>query len=101
MFLKYNTVLPSSSPVERVFSMANQILTTRRNRLSDQTFENLLFLIQKLFMKTKTLKNPRDISIFGEIFAIISEILLRNFFPSLIINKNYRVHVFLLTFVET
>ena len=42
MFKRYNTVIPSSAPVERLFSTGGKIMTPYR--LTDETFEQLLIL---------------------------------------------------------
>jgi len=42
VFVKYNTIVQSSAPVERLFSQAGLILTPCRNKLSDESFETLL-----------------------------------------------------------
>lgn len=43
-FIRYNTSLCSSSPVERLFSFATFISYPARSSLSDTSFETLLFL---------------------------------------------------------
>jgi hypothetical protein len=44
VFLKYNTPLPSSAPVKRLFSLAGHIHAPKRSKLSDAMFSNLVFL---------------------------------------------------------
>ena len=51
-FMKCNATLPCSAAVERLFSVASQILTKRRCRLSDDNFDKLVFL--RYFLKSNT-----------------------------------------------
>jgi len=44
VFIRFNCGLPSSAPVEHLFSSGGQMLTPRRSRLSDEHFEILLLL---------------------------------------------------------
>jgi len=47
MFLEYNTSLPSSAWVERLFSTGGLIRTPRRNELSNAVFQQLIMLTDK------------------------------------------------------
>ena len=43
-FMKFNTPLSSSAPVERLFSYATLVNTPNRNSLSDSNFEKLVIM---------------------------------------------------------
>lgn len=44
LFLKYNTAVPSSAAVERLFSTAKDIFKDKRASLSDDNFEKLVIM---------------------------------------------------------
>jgi len=44
LFVQHNVVLPSSAPVEHLFSFAGMITRPHRRSLSDKTFKQLLLL---------------------------------------------------------
>ena len=44
LFIKYNSILPSSAPVERIFSISTNINKPKRNKLNDINFALLVLL---------------------------------------------------------
>ena len=43
-FKKSNSTLPTSVPSERLFAAAKEILTDKRSKMSDDIFDQLMFL---------------------------------------------------------
>lgn len=44
VYIDFNTSLPSSAPVERLFSLSKRVLSPTRTLLSDKNFEMLVML---------------------------------------------------------
>jgi len=44
LFIEYNTTVPSSAPVERLFSYGGLVLMPKRNILSDVRFEKMVII---------------------------------------------------------
>ena len=44
VFMKYNTTLPSSAPVEHLFSYGGNVLTSSHSQISDDHMEQVLLL---------------------------------------------------------
>ena len=59
LFLRYNTPVPSSAAVERLFSLGKDIARAKRNRLSDDTFNVLMFLKGN----SETLRELREVTV--------------------------------------
>lgn len=73
VFRRYNTTLSSSAPVERIFSKALIVFTSRRNRLSDENFEKALFVHQNFRKYLKHLHTFCDFSNYISIFVTFSK----------------------------
>ena len=50
LFLLYNKALPSSAPVERLFSLGGLVLSAKRNRLDDGRFKKFLLMKYKDYL---------------------------------------------------
>ena len=60
LFIKYNTPLPSSASVERMFSFGSDILRPKRATLRSPNFENLVFMKVNLNIIKKQLKQENE-----------------------------------------
>ncbi|KAG0712993.1 hypothetical protein GWK47_017225 [Chionoecetes opilio] len=61
LFIKYNTGIPSSAAVERLFSTAGDVLRPKRACLSEDNFEYLVFLKGNLHLLKQKFKVPRGV----------------------------------------
>src|SRR5678815_2742795 len=52
-FIRYNTAMPSSAAVERLFSLGKDIYRAKRNSLSDENFNMLMFMKGSIQMLQK------------------------------------------------
>ncbi|KAG0718733.1 Zinc finger BED domain-containing protein 4 [Chionoecetes opilio] len=61
LFIKYNTGIPSSAAVERLFSTAGDVLRPKRAYFSEDNFEYLVFLKGNLHLLKQKFKVPRGV----------------------------------------
>lgn len=52
-FIKYNTAVPSSAAVERMFSSAKEIFRDKRASLGDDSFDRLVFMKGNMHISNK------------------------------------------------
>ena len=60
LFLRYNTPLPSSASVERLFSYGSDIMRPKRSALSSPNFEKLVFLKGNLKIIKQNLQEAEE-----------------------------------------
>lgn len=53
LFMKYNTTLPSSAPIERLFSYGGNVLASSRSRMSDEHMEQVLLRYNRKVAQTE------------------------------------------------
>lgn len=54
LFLKYNTTMPSSAPVEWLFSQGGLLFTPQRTCMTDEHFEHTLLLQSPIGLKLES-----------------------------------------------
>jgi hypothetical protein len=63
LLVKFNTPVPSSAAVERIFSVGKDILRAEKTNLSDETFHRLMFLKgNKHFVKSLDLAKEAQVT---------------------------------------
>ena len=62
LFINHNTGIPSSAAVERLFSVAGDVLRPKRACLSEDNFEHLVFLKGNLQLLKENIKMPKAVA---------------------------------------
>lgn len=77
LFLRYNTAMPSSAAVERLFSLGKDIMRAKRSCLSDDNMNMLMFTKANMSMRmprnTEIKAQVRDVAKLHEVAADLSQ----------------------------